>query len=93
MTANQAHHPGHSALVLVMGLVTALAVAACDEPPPSPMALMQAAARADGDAEHARAAIGGPSLRAQLEIYYGERFAEEPGAAPQRPQASAAHPD
>lgn len=61
-----------------------LALAACDEqPPPHAMTLVQAANSPDADAQQARAALAGSSLREYLQIYFGGESLSGQGAAPQ----------
>ena len=70
MSAFKPHHPGQIALVL--GL--ALALAACDEPQPNPMAVIQAASGPEGDALQTRAAFAEAAWREHLQLmYFGEQ--------------------
>ena len=87
MSASQTLHLAASSLAV--GL--ALALAGCDEPPPpSPMALMQAASNADGDGQRARDALSGGTLREQMQMYFGDRFADEQGALSMQPRVAQA---
>ena len=87
MSASQARHFAGSSLAVVL----ALAFAGCDEPPPpSPMMLMQAASNADGDGQQAGSAFSGGSWREQMQMYFGERFADEQGALILQPRVAQA---
>lgn len=76
---------------LAVSVVLASGLAGCDESQqPSAVTLLQAASNPDGDGQQVRASLAEGSLREQLQMYFGDRFAEEERGLMQQPQVAQA---
>ena len=74
-----------------LALGVALGLGGCDDPqPPSGMVLIHAVSNPGGDRQAAGAAFTGAAMRDQMQMYFGERFADEQRALSQQPQLATA---
>ena len=74
---------------LVLGV--ALGLGGCDDPqPPGGMVLIHAVPNPDGDGQATGAALTGAAMREKMQMYFGERFADEQRELSQQPQVATA---